>query len=77
MKHHKIVMAVCHKCGNGFQLGLSGVFTVLDDGEEITMCDTCLNIERDSDGNAWLPGDFGITWEDGTVTTREEAFSNA
>jgi hypothetical protein len=76
MKNHKIVMAVCNTCGNGFVLGEAGVFTTLDTGEEVTVCDTCMGIERDKDGNAWLPEWTEILWKDDTITTRAEAFSN-
>jgi hypothetical protein len=69
------VIKKCKECGKKFDLGLVGVWC--DDGSRrgAYVCDDCAGIERDADGNAWMPEQTLITWEDGTVTTREEAFS--
>lgn len=70
MKNNGVVMEVCGKCGNDFELGYNGLY--MDD--DTLSCDTCAGVKRDADGNAWLPGEDQILWEDGTVTTRAEAF---
>jgi hypothetical protein len=71
MKNNQIVMKVCRNCGNGFVLGTGGLYI----RGELPLCDTCAGVERDSDGNAWLPGEDQILWEDGSITTRAEAFA--
>ena len=40
--------AICPKCGKKYNMGINGV----KDG-----CDTCLNLERDSRGYFWEPGE--------------------
>lgn len=68
---NEIVLKVCSKCHNGFILGVGGFFV----DEDTLSCDTCAGVERDAEGNAWLPDETEIVWEDGTVTTRAEAFA--
>ena len=66
------VVMTCPQCGDEFTLGVNGVYNHERERDE---CDRCAKVQRDMVGYVWYEGEQATEFEDGSIVTREVAFS--
>lgn len=65
----ELIMMGCPNCGRSFTLGVDGAYN--HDRER----DECVGVQRDKVGYIWYEGEQETEFSDGSIVTREVAFS--
>lgn len=68
----ELVVLTCPNCSRPFTLGVDGAHNRERGLEE---CDRCAGVQRDKVGYAWCEGENETEFSDGSIVTREVAFS--
>lgn len=68
----ELVVLTCPHCSRPFTLGVDGAYNRERGLDE---CDRCAGVQRDKVGYAWYEGENETEFSDGSIVTREVAFS--